>query len=79
MFMMQNISEKGVSLVFRASEGRGRKKIFPGASARPPYLLVALTLCPQKQGPGYATGKKEGEKGNGTEWVGVFGKRKKVL
>ena len=38
MFMMQNITEKGVSFVFRASEGRGPQK----------YLLAMLAPRPPK-------------------------------
>ena len=55
---MQNITEKGVSLVFRASQGRGPQKFFRGKPPDPHmYLLRSRFAPPQKQGPGYATVK----------------------
>ena len=48
MFMMQNITEKGVSLVFRASEGRG-PQIFPrGQVPRTPIFSRYTRTLPPK-------------------------------
>ena len=52
---MQNIAEKGVSLVFRASQGRGLQKFFRGQALDPHVYSLRSHLAPQKQGPGYAT------------------------
>ena len=46
MFMMQNMTKKGVSLVFRASEGRGPQKVSRRQAPGPSYFLAALALCP---------------------------------
>ena len=48
MFMMQNMTERGVSLIFRASEGRGPQKFSRGQAPGPPSFLAALALCPPK-------------------------------
>ena len=45
---MQNIAEKSVSLVFRASQGRGLQKFFRGQAPGPPCLLATLAPCPPK-------------------------------
>ena len=53
---MQNIAEKSVSLVFRASQGRGLQKFFRGQAPGPPCLLATLAPCPPKSRDlGYAT------------------------
>ena len=70
MFMMQNMSVKGVSLIFRASEGRGPQKFSLGQAPGPPYFLAALALCPSK-GRDLATPLRLSNEGNeGTDKKG---------
>ena len=55
MYMMQNITEKGISLVFRASQGRGLLKLFRGQAPGPPFLFPTLALCPLPKSRDLAT------------------------
>ena len=48
--MMQNITERGVSLNVRPSKGRGPQKFSRGQASGLPYFLATLAFCPPKAG-----------------------------